>query len=62
MSRPPRAAPRGGWASAQSEWANRHLAPYQRVATVEFRESLPRNQLGKLLKRELREPYWTVPS
>ena len=33
-------------------------ASYQRVAAVEFRESLPRIQLGKLLKRELREPHW----
>jgi long-chain acyl-CoA synthetase len=34
------------------------LAAYQRVAAVEFRETLPRNQLGKLLKRALREAYW----
>ncbi len=40
------------------EWANAQLAGYQRVAAVEFRQSLPRNQLGKLLKRELRAPYW----
>jgi long-chain acyl-CoA synthetase len=25
---------------------------------VEFVASLPRNPSGKLLKRELREPYW----
>jgi acyl-CoA synthetase (AMP-forming)/AMP-acid ligase II len=40
------------------DWINARLASYQRVAAVEFRDSLPRNQLGKLLKRELREPYW----
>jgi acyl-CoA synthetase (AMP-forming)/AMP-acid ligase II len=40
------------------EWTNAQLAAYQRVATMEFRETLPRNQLGKLLKRDLREPYW----
>ena len=40
------------------EWVNAQLASYQRVAALEFREMLPRNQLGKLLKRELREPYW----
>jgi acyl-CoA synthetase (AMP-forming)/AMP-acid ligase II len=39
-------------------WANPQLATYQRLSAVEFRETLPRNQLGKLLKRELREPYW----
>src|SRR5207302_4556845 len=40
------------------EWTNAQLAAYQRVAAVEFRETLPRNQLGKLLKRDLREAYW----
>lgn len=40
------------------EWANAQLAKYQRISGVEFRDSLPRNPLGKLLKRELREPYW----
>ena len=25
---------------------------------VEFRESLPRSTIGKIMKRELREPYW----
>jgi long-chain acyl-CoA synthetase len=33
-----------------------HLAPYEVPAVVEFREALPRSALGKLLKRELREP------
>lgn len=33
-----------------------HLAPYEVPAVVEFREALPRSPLGKLLKRELREP------
>jgi acyl-CoA synthetase (AMP-forming)/AMP-acid ligase II len=39
-------------------WANPQLATYQRLSAVEFRDTLPRNQLGKVLKRELREPYW----
>jgi long-chain acyl-CoA synthetase len=33
-----------------------HLAPYEVPAVVEFREVLPRSALGKLLKRELRDP------
>ena len=41
------------------EWANARLAKYQRVSGVEFRDkAFPRNALGKLLKRQLREPYW----
>lgn len=39
-------------------WANERLAKTQRLAAVEFREEFPRNALGKVLKRELREPYW----
>ncbi|MBN1570912.1 MAG: acyl--CoA ligase [Acidobacteria bacterium] len=42
--------------SAESlrEWANDRLAAYQRLAVVEFRLSLPKNDLGKILKNELR--------
>ena len=34
------------------------LASYKRPKTIEFMRELPRNTMGKLLKRELREPYW----
>jgi acyl-CoA synthetase (AMP-forming)/AMP-acid ligase II len=40
------------------EWANSQLSKTQRLAGVEFRESLPRSTIGKIMKRELREPYW----
>jgi len=41
-------------------WANTKLAKHQRVKKVEFRdEDFPRNALGKVLKRQLREPYWS---
>jgi len=40
------------------DWANGQLGKTQRVSRVEFREDLPRSEIGKILKRELREPYW----
>jgi acyl-CoA synthetase (AMP-forming)/AMP-acid ligase II len=40
------------------EWANGQLSKTQRLVGVEFRDSLPRSTIGKIMKRELREPYW----
>lgn len=34
------------------------LASYKRPRTVEIVAELPRNTMGKLLKRELRDPFW----
>ena len=39
------------------EWTNRQLGKTQRLAAVELVESLPRNAIGKVLKRELRDAY-----
>jgi acyl-CoA synthetase (AMP-forming)/AMP-acid ligase II len=39
-------------------WANQRLGKHQRLAGVELLDDFPRNALGKVLKRELREPYW----
>lgn len=39
------------------EWANLRLGKGQRLSAVEFREELPRNTIGKVLKRELRAAY-----
>ncbi len=46
-------------APAIMEWANRHLGKQQRLHGLELRSSLPRNANGKLLKRDLRAPYWS---
>jgi len=35
------------------------LGGYERPRSVDFVAALPRNPTGKVLKRELREPYWT---
>jgi acyl-CoA synthetase (AMP-forming)/AMP-acid ligase II len=43
------------------DWANNQLGKQQRLSGVELRSSLPRNANGKLLKRDLRAPYWSTP-
>ena len=39
-------------------WCRAKLAHYKCPRSVEIMEVLPRNPTGKLLKRELRKPYW----
>jgi acyl-CoA synthetase (AMP-forming)/AMP-acid ligase II len=34
------------------------LAHYKCPTSVDYADALPRNPSGKILKRELREPYW----
>ncbi|MBU0752452.1 MAG: AMP-binding protein [Gammaproteobacteria bacterium] len=51
----------GAGATAQElrEWINARVAArYQRLARVDIVAELPRNAAGKILKRELREPFW----
>ena len=40
-------------------WANERLGKGQRIAKLEFRHELPKSDIGKVLKRELRTPYWS---
>jgi fatty-acyl-CoA synthase len=40
------------------EFCRDRLAGYKRPRSVDFIDALPRNPSGKVLKRELREPYW----
>ena len=45
-------------AEGLTAWANGKLGKAQRLSGIEFVETLPRSTIGKILKRELREPYW----
>ena len=39
-------------------WARERIAAFKCPKSVDFIEALPRNPSGKILRRELREPYW----
>lgn len=40
------------------QYGRQRLAHFKCPASVDFVESLPRNAAGKVLKKQLREPYW----
>ncbi|MGB1867805.1 MAG: AMP-binding enzyme, partial [Porticoccaceae bacterium] len=40
------------------EFARTRIAKFKCPKTVDFIDILPRNMSGKILRRELREPYW----
>ncbi len=46
-------------AEALRTWANQRLGKGQRIAELKFRQDLPKSDIGKVLKRELRAPYWS---
>ncbi len=39
-------------------WARARIAHFKTPKSVDFVDSIPRNITGKILRRELREPYW----
>jgi fatty-acyl-CoA synthase/long-chain acyl-CoA synthetase len=45
-------------ADAVMAYAREHLAGYKVPRSVKFIEEIPRTGTGKILKRELRKPYW----
>jgi long-chain acyl-CoA synthetase len=40
------------------DWARTRIAGFKRPRTVTFVDTLPRGATGKVLKKELRKPYW----
>ena len=40
------------------DWARQRLAKFTCPTSVEWLDALPRNPSGKILKKDLREPYW----
>ncbi|HEV2547693.1 MAG TPA: fatty acid--CoA ligase [Stellaceae bacterium] len=40
------------------DFARERIAGYKVPRSIDFAETLPRNPSGKILKRELRKPYW----
>jgi long-chain acyl-CoA synthetase len=45
--------------SELAEFVSGRLAPFKRPRRIEFVSELPRNDTGKILKQELRAPFWT---
>jgi len=41
------------------EHCRKHMASYKKPQSVEFLDALPKNAYGKVLKRELRDRFWT---
>jgi fatty-acyl-CoA synthase len=39
-------------------WARERIAGYKVPKSIDFVEAIPRNITGKILRRELRKPYW----
>ncbi len=39
-------------------WAKERIAGYKAPKSIDFIDALPRNPSGKILRKDLREPYW----
>ena len=53
----PRAQARRIDAETLRAWANARLGKTQRLADLRFVDELPRSEIGKVLKRELRDRF-----
>ena len=45
-------------AASVMAWARERIAGYKAPKSVDFVDAIPRNLTGKILRRELRKPYW----
>jgi acyl-CoA synthetase (AMP-forming)/AMP-acid ligase II len=45
-------------AEALRDWANERLGKTQRLSEVVILDEMPRSDIGKVLKKDLRAPYW----
>jgi len=52
------APPTDELAEALRSWCRDRLSPVKHPRSFEFQSQLPREPTGKLLKRQLRDPYW----
>ena len=54
-----------GWSAELAEalkaWTNAQVGKIQRLANVVVVESMPRSEIGKILKRELRDRHPALP-
>jgi len=40
------------------EFCKKHLSGYKKPTSIDFMKELPKNQNGKIMRKELKEPYW----
>ena len=50
--------PSAALAAELTAYARRHLGGYKVPRSIDFTDEFPRTETGKLLKRQLRDPYW----
>jgi len=47
-----------GFFGSVGVWPHHQVTPAMRRKTVDVMDALPRNPTGKILKKDLRKPYW----
>ena len=44
--------------SSVISWARERIAPFKVPKSIDIIDALPRNPSGKILRKDLRAPYW----